>query len=318
VFSTICSSRSTKREPKPSGKDKNRANPFTLLWCAGLAAFTALTLVAQPTLAARPGAGERRPPAALPFGVFGSLELRTNATKGLGEWRAFQAAVAAERRLYEACDSEESDCPEHLRPWRRLLKALLVAGERRQLEAVNAWVNRRIRYMDDDRLFGRRDLWASPAVSLAGRGDCEDYALAKYQSLRELGFAEDRLRVVIVTDMRRRIGHAVLAVATADGLVILDNLNAGPVRHEAIAHYKPIYSLNASGRWLNIATRRIGARYVAALEGGNDPALAARRQAIAPLALVLRPTLIDDSGDLPAASPLPAAAPASDWRRELP
>ena len=43
-------------------------------------------------------------------------------------------------------------------------------------------------------------------------GDCEDYAIAKFFALRQLGFGAEQMRIVILWDEIRGIGHAVLAV----------------------------------------------------------------------------------------------------------
>ena len=191
------------------------------------------------------------------MGVFGSLEFKTNATKGLAEWQRVQKQMSGDERLYADCDAGLATCPSYLRNWRRNLKSWSSVNETQQLELINSWVNRTIRYAEDANAFGARDFWASPAASLKGRGDCEDYAIAKYASLKALGFGEDRMRIVIVNDTRKKIGHAVLSVKTMDGIYILDNQNIQPVLHQRISYYAPVYSINASGRWINIATRQV-------------------------------------------------------------
>ncbi len=70
---------------------------------------------------------------------------------------------------------------------------------------------------------------------MARSGDCEDYAIAKFFALRELGFGNDQLRIVNVYDRRRGIGHAVLAVNLDDHISILNNqtgIIAPPSRYE--------------------------------------------------------------------------------------
>lgn len=250
-------------------------------------------------LAATPKVHQKPQPAAvLPFGIFGSLELQTNATKGLGEWRRVQSAMRVEQKTYDDCDAGGKGCPAHLRDWRGKLKIWSAADPSAQLSLVNSWVNRRIRYAEDSNAFGAKDFWASPAISLKGRGDCEDYAIAKYASLKALGVSEDRMRIVIVKDTRKKIGHAVLSVKMPADIYILDNQNAEPILHQRISHYAPVYSINAGGRWINIATRQIKSQYANAYEKGGDPALEpkpAKPVKVAsnndlPLELVLRPT----------------------------
>ena len=70
-----------------------------------------------------------------------------------------------------------------------------------KLAAINHYVNARVSFVDDSRQYGVADLWTSAAETLRrGRGDCEDYAIAKLQLLRRAGFAEKDLYLVILRD----------------------------------------------------------------------------------------------------------------------
>lgn len=241
--------------------------------------------------------------------MFGSLEFRTNATAGMGEWRAYLRRAAKERSLYAACDQGDASCPSYLRQWRGKLSAWKSHGLLVQLDEVNAYVNGAIHYTEDSAAFGHRDYWATPAESLKGRGDCEDYAIAKYESLRRLGLPESSLRIVIVNDTRRKLGHAVLTVSTSDGLFVLDNLKARPYLHSRIASYAPVYSLNRQGRWINVAAKEVGPAVVAALEG---------KASSASLAGMLRPSLADEDAALTLRPALPPPAVGDELAAEPP
>ena len=92
------------------------------------------------------------------------------------------------------------------------------------VEAVNRYVNRRVRFTDDEQQFGRSDVWEAANETLrSGRGDCEDYAIAKLQMLRRAGLADRNLYLVIVKDLVRRADHAVLVVRAAGRMLVLDN-----------------------------------------------------------------------------------------------
>ena len=103
----------------------------------------------------------------------------------------------------------------------------------------------------DNRNWGKSDYWETPVEFMTRGGDCEDFAIAKYISLRELGVSEDRMRLAIVQDTQKNIPHAVLALYTDDGgVVILDQqiktvFDAG---HQG--RYRPIFSINRSAWWL--------------------------------------------------------------------
>lgn len=264
------------------------------------AALLTLSFATAPLLASTPDnlpAGHK-PQAALPFGVFGSLEFATNAEAGTNQWQQVQKRMSEEKSLYQSCDEGKSSCPSYLATWRNNLREWKKQDVDLQLELVNGWVNRQIHYTDDSVIYDTADYWATPAESLKGRGDCEDYAIAKYASLKALGYTEDQLRIVIVNDTRKSVDHAVLSVNTADGLFILDNQNAMPVRHQNISYYQPLYSLNANGHWLNIATRQIKSQYNNAVMAEKDPAQTPKPAAVetvaagqAQLALNLHPSL---------------------------
>ncbi len=89
------------------------------------------------------------------------------------------------------------------------------------LKAINDWVNGRITETSDLDAFGREEYWTLPKA----RGDCEDFALLKRQSLIAIGFPSEALMVTVVRTADLQT-HAVLSVATDQGELILDNLQA--------------------------------------------------------------------------------------------
>lgn len=192
-----------------------------------------------------PGAGA----AASPPLIFGEEGLRTDDRQlDLPQWNRVLAAVLAETPTYETC-AFEGRCPdEATREWLEALAALADAPPRRRIEAVNDLVNRRP-YRSDETNYGRRDHWASPLEFLARSGDCEDYAIAKYVSLRRLGFPPDQLRLVVVHDAVRDIAHAVLLARDADEWLVLDNLRDQAEPQERVVRYQPYYALNEQARW---------------------------------------------------------------------
>lgn len=90
------------------------------------------------------------------------------------------------------------------------------------IQKINLEVNEAIRMRSDIDHYGRAEVWTLPAD---GRGDCEDYALAKQKRLMEMGLSLRALRLAVV-DTRQRIGHVVLTVVTDKGDYVLDNLTS--------------------------------------------------------------------------------------------
>ncbi|MDI7864944.1 transglutaminase-like cysteine peptidase [Rhizobiaceae bacterium n13] len=89
------------------------------------------------------------------------------------------------------------------------------------LKRVNGAVNSSVRAVADGKSVGRREHWSLP---INGRGDCEDFALAKMKQLIAAGFRADRLAMTVVLD-RRGNNHAVLLARLDSGDFVLDNLS---------------------------------------------------------------------------------------------
>ena len=134
--------------------------------------------------------------------------------------------------------------------WLAFLDQLETGALSEQLIQVNRYVNE-IQYMQDVANWGESDHWAAPAEFFANGGDCEDYAIAKYFLLRELGVPPEQLKIVVLHDRRRRQTHAVLTVTRDHRTLVLDNLRDRIVPWRELDHYLPIYSLNERSAWLH-------------------------------------------------------------------
>jgi predicted transglutaminase-like cysteine proteinase len=91
----------------------------------------------------------------------------------------------------------------------------------REIQQINAMVNRSIEAVSDMDHWGVVDRWDLP---MDGKGDCEDYVLLKRKLLIERGYPRQALLVTVVRDQNNE-GHAILTVKTNGGEVVLDNLN---------------------------------------------------------------------------------------------
>jgi hypothetical protein len=89
---------------------------------------------------------------------------------------------------------------------------------------------------------GKQDVWSSPLATFAsGRGDCEDYAIAKYVALLETGFPVDDLRVTVVHDVRVRADHAVLTARLDGYWIVMDNIRTSLLEDRDVTwQYRPI------------------------------------------------------------------------------
>lgn len=142
---------------------------------------------------------------------------------------------------------------EKLGDWQRLLQEQVGTSEMEQLQAVNRFFNLRLRFRDDIQIWGVNDYWATPVEALfRGAGDCEDFSIAKYFSLRQLGVPSEKLRITYVKALRLNQAHMVLtyyAHPQATPLV-LDNLIDAIEPASRRSDLVPVYAFNAEGLWL--------------------------------------------------------------------
>jgi predicted transglutaminase-like cysteine proteinase len=132
-----------------------------------------------------------------------------------------------------------------------LIKTNTDAPERIQLVKINNYFNA-IPYRRDASLWKKRDYWATPFELIGTQGgDCEDYAIAKYFALREMGFPEHKLRISYVKSVDLNQAHMVLAYypnKDSDPL-ILDNLEKKIRTAAQRKDLIPVYSFNGDGLW---------------------------------------------------------------------
>jgi predicted transglutaminase-like cysteine proteinase len=195
-----------------------------------------------------------RPPPAPRSGLFGTEEVYSSDNAAFTKWNGMLArhrAQLAEAGACEGCVAAE---------WRDLVARLTALPFRAKIEAVNAALNR-YPYVTSLRNWGETNRWETPLEFLRKGGQCQDYAIAKYLALRAAGVPADRLRLVVLRDMRLEIDHAV-TVAYGEGEAwVLDNQSAALVTTDSLLHYQPYYSISEQGWWLH---RGPHARYATA------------------------------------------------------
>ncbi|MFN0044551.1 MAG: transglutaminase-like cysteine peptidase [Alphaproteobacteria bacterium] len=182
--------------------------------------------------------------------LFGTRETRSDNLKPFQKWLG-----ALERHAEEKLQLEVPCTPSalercRLRLWKNFLEATARLDRRSQIDAVNRFANQHP-YILDSVNWGMEDYWTSPKEMLDRNGDCEDYAILKFISLRLLGLDNDAMRLVVLQDTNLRILHAVLMIFHGEQTLILDNQIPSVVPMERIRHYKPVYSINERHWWLH-------------------------------------------------------------------
>lgn len=137
--------------------------------------------------------------------------------------------------------------------WQKLVDENKDLPEAEKLELVNQFFNTNVLFIDDIDLWKKKDYWATPLEMLSiGGGDCEDYSIAKYFTLKELGVDEDKLRITYVKAKELNQAHMVLTYFKTKRSVplVLDNLITDIKPATQRNDLTPVYSFNGTGLWL--------------------------------------------------------------------
>jgi predicted transglutaminase-like cysteine proteinase len=179
--------------------------------------------------------------------LFGTHETRSDDVSAFRKWM-----VMIDR--FEAPLHSTAPVSEGVAEWRKEIESLKGLPRREQLEKVNDFLNS-VDYVDDRSAYGENGYWgATPERFFSGGGDCKDYAIAKYASLRALGYTDDQLRVAVVQDTVKNLAHAILIFYSDDDEgYVLDNQNKKIEPIEAVNRYQPYFSINETSWWLHHA-----------------------------------------------------------------
>jgi predicted transglutaminase-like cysteine proteinase len=154
------------------------------------------------------------------------------------------------RRAEERYGAEAAD---RLMRWETLIKDDDSAGDAEKLEKVNAFFNETVRFVDDIDLYGVKDYWATPLEVLVRQaGDCEDFAVAKFFTLKALGVSEQKLNITYVKALQYNMMHMVVTYYSHPGAepLVLDNLVDQIHPAARRTDLMPIFSFNGTGLWL--------------------------------------------------------------------
>lgn len=144
--------------------------------------------------------------------------------------------------------------------WRKMVEESRALPDTEKLTKVNTFFNRQMVYETDAVVWQLEDYWATP-LELMGRGsgDCEDFAIAKYITLRLLGVNDQSLRLIYVrakTGATTSVAHMVLGFypEPSEQPMILDNLITSVRLASQRPDLSPVFSFNSSGLWAGGAT----------------------------------------------------------------
>jgi len=177
--------------------------------------------------------------------IFGYKEFQSDDVSSFTKWTDVIAR-------YNKQISNKSDLTPEMAEWHNKLESFKALSPEEQVASVNKLINQE-KYIEDRDNYGQNDYWATPFEFFAKGGDCEDFAITKYASLKAIGFSEDQMRIAIVKDTYKNLHHAILIVYLEGKTLILDNQDKRVEEATQVTRYQPIFSINSKHWWLHEA-----------------------------------------------------------------
>ncbi len=177
-----------------------------------------------------------------PVFLFGLLLIDTASATRFG---------LSEHLLTQVEQQYGSAARDRLTAWQQLTDDYQDDNEWQKINRVNRFFNQ-VRFLDDLDHWQKKDYWATPVEFLVTNGgDCEDFSVAKYFTLKQLGIPTARLRLMYVTALELNQAHMVLTYyeTPESEPLILDNLVTEIELASRRTDLQPVYSFNAEGLW---------------------------------------------------------------------
>lgn len=207
--------------------------------------------------------------ALIPFSIFAAL-LPAPSGDAAARAQARDArgftVVVSERLVRDYQARFGNGTRQRLEAWKRYaaLRKGAPLDEVELLAEVNRTLNR-LRFVDDMPHWGAADYWATPAESVGSDGaDCEDFSIAKFFLLKELGVPVSRLRMTYVKALTLNQAHMVLAYYPSPDAepLVLDNLEDAVRPASERTDLVPVYSFNDEEVWIESRGRRGSPRQI--------------------------------------------------------
>ncbi|PID77231.1 MAG: sulfate adenylyltransferase [Deltaproteobacteria bacterium] len=164
----------------------------------------------------------------------------------------------SEKMLNEVKQKHGDQAEARLVAWQNLIQENGHLSAAEKLKKVNDFFNQ-VRFISDAVHWQQSDYWATPIEFLATNGgDCEDFSIAKYFTLKALGIEEEKLNLTYVKALSLNQAHMVVTYFEHPGSIplVLDNLVPQVLSAEKRKDLLPIYSFNGTGIWLAKARGR--------------------------------------------------------------
>jgi predicted transglutaminase-like cysteine proteinase len=193
----------------------------------------------------RPAPANKPAPQALPFGLAAE---RVSEGKILHKWIDVQSEIREDKEILASCRENASSCPPAAQVFLAIVDEGRARSGRARVGVINRAINLAIIPTSDLVQWGVVDRWSAPLETFTTRrGDCEDYAIAKYVALQAAGVAPEDIELVVVRNTDTNENHAVVAVRLDGTWVILDNRRLALVPAREIRRATPLFVIDEQG-----------------------------------------------------------------------
>lgn len=191
---------------------------------------------------------------------FGLTAVPVESGKLSIKWTGVEADIRTESEILTRCRQGVGSCPLAAQKFLAIIADGRAHVGRARIGVINRAINLAIRPIPRGDLV-QWDHWDAPLATFTiGRGDCKDYAIAKYVALRMAGIAEADLRVVIVRNLAVGEDHAVVAARLDGSWIILDSRWLALVVDVEMPYVLPLFVLDRNRVKQFVATMTANAR----------------------------------------------------------
>jgi predicted transglutaminase-like cysteine proteinase len=167
----------------------------------------------------------------------------------LSRWLELEERLREENDVLASCDEDMSSCPRAAKLFLAFISEASANRGRRRIGILNREINLAIRPTSDLSQWGVPDRWSTPLETLStGRGDCENYAIAKYVAPIRAGLRREDVRLVLLREDLSYQDHAAVAARLNDEWIILDNRRLTLPRDISLQGTSPLFVLDHTGR----------------------------------------------------------------------
>jgi len=171
-------------------------------------------------------------------------------------WRRLEIDIRAESKILARCRADTELCPSAAQNFLGIIAEGRARAGRARLAVINRAINLAIRPTSRLAKPQISDRWSAPVDTLStGRGDCKNYAIAKYVALLQAGIAPDDVALVILRNLAAGEDHAVVAARLDGDWIVLDNRWFTLVKDSDMRRVVPLFVLNHDGVKLYAAQR---------------------------------------------------------------